>query len=482
MTPFGDYAPDMGRFNPGTSNYIVNAMPTVNGWKPMPSPVVISEALPAAPKGAISVRTSAGAYAIYAFTATKAYKLNSSDYTWDEVTRLAGGDYSCPSTDFWSLTQHGKYLIATQIADVPQYIDVDAGTNFDALPGSPPNVKYNFSAGEHLVLANHVDFPNRIMTSALGDIAFWTVGQKGCDLQDFPVGEEIMGGIGSELGAYIFHRTAISEMVLGGEFWFTTAVLNSNRGCIAPHSIVSIGPGLPAYLSSDGFCSGLEGTPIGAHRVDQFFFENCSADVLALTLGCVDPYMHIIWWQVELTSGKALLGYDYSLDRWCRADNDVALMVDLATPAITWDGLDLLYSSIDEASEIFDSRLFSGGLPAFAAFNTTYELVFYTGGSPKAATFDTWEMQQTLGRRSFVGEVRPVTDATTYTMQIASNDRYSGTEPTFGSAVSPHSSTGICHFRSSGLTHKFRLNIAAGEDWTHVYGLEDIKTQPEGRR
>jgi hypothetical protein len=126
--------------------------------------------------------------------------------------------------------------------------------------------------------------------------------------------------------------------------------------------------------------------------------------------------------------------------------------------------------------------LFSGGLPAFAAFDTDYFLAFFTGGTPKAATFDTSEMQINPGRRSFVSEVRAVTDATTHTMQIAAGARYSGTEPTFGSAVTPNSSTGISHFRSSGLTHKFRLNIAAGEDWTHVYGLEDLRAQPEGRR
>ena len=75
-----------------------------------------------------------------------------------------------------------------------------------------------------------------------------------------------------------------------------------------------------------------------------------------------------------------------------------------------------------------------------------------------------------------------MTDCTTHTLQIAANDRYSGTAPTFGTAVTPNSTTGIAHFRKPGLTHKFRLNIPAGEAWTHVHGIRDIRVLPEGRR
>lgn len=480
---FGSWEPDKGRFAAGTSARVVNALPTATGWGPMPSLVEISEALPAECKGAIAVRSSTGSYSIYAFTAAKAYKLDSTDYSWDEVTRLAGGDYSLPDGDRWSFAVFGSYLIATQIADVVQYIDIDAGTNFAALPGSPPQAKYAWVAGEHLVLGHHASFPNRLQTSGLGDAGYWTNGERGCGRQDFPDGEEIMGGIGSERGAIVFQRKMIRQMVVGsfGDYSFRTEVLNPNRGVIAPYSIVQVGPGMAAYLSSDGFCLGIEGKPIGGERVDKTFFDNADADTLALTKGIVDPYKHVVWWQVSIGSAKALLGYHYQLDRWCFADNDVTEMVDLATPAITIDGLDLLYATIDDVTPSFDSRLFSGGLPAFAAFTTDNKLGYFTGPN-KAASFDTWEMQLTPGRRSFLQELRPVLDATTYTVSVATGDRYSGTSPTFGTAVSPNTSTGICHFRASGLLHKFRLAIAAAQEWSQVHGLDDLMAKPEGRR
>jgi hypothetical protein len=480
MTPFGNFEPDKGRFTPGASANINNALPTATGWGPMPAPVEVSEALPSAPKAAISVRSTAGVYSIYAATSSNWYKLNATDYSWDSV----GSGYTLPEGDYWSACQYGKYLVATNISDGAIFLDIDAGGVMGALTGSPPKARYLWVAGEHLVLGNHASFPNRVMLSGRGDIGFWTVGERGCDYQDLPDGDEVQGGIGSPKGALIIQRNAIRQLILGafGDFSFKIEVLHQNRGAIAPHSIVPIGPGNAAFLSSDGFCLGFEGQAIGAERVDRYFFENADTDSLYQTKGVVDPYLRIIWWQVQLAGGRALLGYHYALDRWCRADNDVAFVVDLATPAITIDGLDLLYPSIDDVTPNFDSRLFSGGLPAFAAFTTDYKLAFFTGGAPKAATFDTWEMALASGRRSFLQECRAVTDATTHTMSVATADRFSGTEPTFGTAVSPNSSTGICHFRSDGYLHKLRLEIAAGEDWTHVMGIEDLRAKPTGRR
>lgn len=486
MIPFGVWAPDQGRFTTGTSPNVVNAIPLGPlAWGPLPGTTEISEALAAACLGAIAVRDSSGSYHIFAGTATKLYKLDPTDYSWDDVSRLAGGNYAVPDGDRWSFAVFGTTLVAVNLADAPQSIDIDSPTNFAALAGSPPQAKFVWVAGEHLVLGHISTFPTRIQTSALGDAATWTVGLRGADVQEFPDGEEIMGGIGSEKGAIIFQKRMIRQMVVGafgegGRYSFRTEVINPSRGVIAPYSIVQVGPMMPAYLSSDGFCLGVDGKPIGSEVVDQFFFANADADSIVETRGMVDPYKKIIWWQVPLNGGEsALLGYNYKNGRWCYAEDDIEEMVDLTTPAITIDGLDLLYATIDDVTPAFDSRLFTGGLPLFAVFTTDHHLATLTG-APKAATFDTWEMQHTPGRRTFVKGVRPVLDATTFTMKIASASRYSGSAMSFGTAVSPNTRSGMCEFRSDGLLHQYRLQIAAGETWTQVDGLDDFDLNPSG--
>jgi hypothetical protein len=90
--------------------------------------------LPARCVGAIAfARTSAGGWLIFAGTATKLYKFQSN--AWVEVTRVSGGDYTVSVDDYWSFVQFGSKLLATNINDNLQVIDVDSGaTNFPIAP------------------------------------------------------------------------------------------------------------------------------------------------------------------------------------------------------------------------------------------------------------------------------------------------------------------------------------------------------------
>jgi hypothetical protein len=184
-------------------------------------------------------------------------------------------------------------------------------------------------------------------TSGIGDASYWTVGQKGCDFQDFPDGEEIMGGRGSQQGAIIFQRTRIRSMtVTTGDFSFRTDVLNLDRGVISPLTITEIGPGQYFYYSADGFFLGVDGTPIGRERVDKWFDSTIDRSQLGTVRAMLDPFQKIVWVQAQKSdTSKFLLGYHWGLDRWCYADNNVTEMASLVTPAVTIDGMDLYYAS-----------------------------------------------------------------------------------------------------------------------------------------
>jgi hypothetical protein len=287
-----------------------------------------------------------------------------------------------------------------------------------------------------------------------------------------PAGGEIMGGIPDQRGALIIQRNAMQYMQFapGSGYTFTIAPANEKRGTVAPHSIAQIGPGQFLYLSEDGFFSGVAGQPIGAERVDRWFFENVDQAFLGDVKGVADPYQKIVWWQfVKPDSTKLLLGYDWQLDRWCYSDQDVSQMVALSTPATTWDGLDALYANIDAVDVPFDSRLFAGGRPTFAAFTTDNKLAYFTGAN-KAATLETADIELVPGYRAWVNGGRVQTDCTGFTVEIAKADFHGGTF-TYKSAVSPSTRSGHLPFRASGRLHRFRMNVTAGEDWTHVSGI-----------
>lgn len=484
MIPLGSFEPDRTKYAPDATANVVNCLPVADGWGPLPDLTVISSALDSECLGAVYARSSAGAYRVIAGTRTKLYEFNTSTLGWTDISRLVGGDYAVPEGDRWSFEVSGTYLLAANLADDIQYLDIDVGANFAALPGSPPKCKYLATAGEYLVMAHLASFPNRIQLSGLGDATWHTIGKRGADYQDFPDGEEIVGVIGAERGAVVFQRTRIRQITVasGGDYSFYTSVLNPNRGVVAPHSIASIGPGRFVYYSSDGFFMGPEGTPIGRERVDRTFDGLIDRDYIHDVRAMVDPYQKVVWFQGRQTDGtKFLYGYQWALDRWCYADSNVEAMAALVTPAITIDGMDAYYGSFDAATEPFDSRLFTGGSPTMAVFDTSHRLCYLTG-SPRAATLQTPDIALSgANQRSFLQEARVIGDiGTNFTLKVITADYHGGTRTT-GSAVTPYSSTAICHFRSSALTHAFRVEIPAGTDWNHVVGVEPT-FRSEGRR
>lgn len=484
MIPFGNFEPDRTIYAPGSTPNVINCLPVADGWGALPDLSVISSALAAQCLGAVYVRGSTGSYRVIAGTRTRLYEFNTSTLGWTDISRLAGGDYAVPEGDLWSFQPFGTNLIAANLADDIQFLNIDVGANFAALAGSPPKCKYLSNAGEYLVMAHLASFPNRVQVSGQGDAAWHTVGERGADYQDFPDGEEIVGVIGAEKGAVIFQRTVIRQLTIatGGDYSFHTAVINPNRGVVAPKSIASIGPGRFVYYSSDGFFMGVEGTPIGRERVDRTFDGLIDRDYIHDVRAMVDPYQKVVWFQGRQTDGtKFLFGYQWALDRWCYADSNVELMAALVTPAITIDGMDAYYANFDAASEPFDSRLFTGGSPTMAVFDTSHRLCYLTG-SPRSATLQTPDVTLSgPNRRSFLKEARVIGNVgTSFTLKAITADYHGGTRTT-GSAVAPYSTTGICHFRSSALTHAFKMEIAAGVSWNHVTGIEPTY-RPEGWR
>ena len=481
MIRFANFEPDRTKYALDASTSLVNAIPVADGWGPLPDLVPLTQALAAPCVGAWSVRKTDGTYRIFAATATNIYELDGTDYSWDDISGVSA-PYACPSGDRWSATQFGRLFIACNLGGAPQYIDIDSGTTFADLTGSPPTARYCATVGEYLALGYLASYPNRFMISGIGDAGFWTLGQRGCDLQDFADGEEIMNIQGGERGAIISHRTAFTEVALtsGGDYSFTTRVTNPSRGVFAPLSVVPIGPGNFVYLARDGFFRGVEGQPIGAERVDMWFQQLADSQYLPEVRGFADPFRKIAWWQFQDATGtKYLLGYNWQLDRWCYGDNNVSEMCIMATPGVTWDGIEALFATWDDADIPWDSALLSGGALRFAAFDTDNRLGFFTG-LPRAATLTTADVELNPGSRSFLQQVRVYTDCPDFTLRAITSDKHGGARTT-GMPVAPYGATGICHFRSSALLHAFQMDIPTGTDWNHVIGIEPASRQ-EGRR
>jgi hypothetical protein len=474
MIPLGPFEPDKSGFTGSSSANVVNAQPVANGWGPMAGLSVITDALPGECLGGVYVSTAAGNYVVIAGTADRLYRLDTTDYSWDDISGPSA-PYNVPLQDAWTFTRFGDQLIAHNISDAIQTYDIEAAGSFADLAGSPPKAKYSWIAGDFLVLG-HLEGTNGQKTvrwSGTNDIESWTIGQKGADFQELPEGDEVMGGFAEQGGFTVIQRSAMQffPFAPSSGFTFTRTVLNPKQGTLAPRSIVSIGPGRFFYLSEDGFFGGVDRQPIGAERVDRWFIRQVDPAYLGNVQGSADPFEKIVWWKYRAINGQFYrLGYDWQLDRWCTTDIAVGEMMALATPGVTWDGLALLYSKIDDVVEPFDSRLFAGGRPTFATFTSDNKLAWFTGPNLQA-TIDTAGVEIDSNSRTFVNKARVITDAPRDQFTLADGvSGYHGDSITWSTPRAANRA-GVVPFRSDGRLHTFSLVINEGAVWSIASGV-----------
>lgn len=478
MIPFGNFEPDRSDFDPETTGLVTNVVPVVNGYGPFPSFETYATAMSARPLGAIRVKKSDGTTHMFAGTATKLWKLNTATLAWADVSAPAT-TYAANTERGWSFTQYGDWVVAVNGVDAAQYYDMASASAFAAIAGSPPIARYVGVIGDFLVMLGVAGTPNKLQWSGFNAPAYWTVGNRSSDFQQFPDGGDIMGFAGFERGAVVFQENAIREMSPAYEtpMIFTFRKTEETRGAVAARSIVQAGTNI-FFLTQDGFYRyGQPSEAIGKNRVDKWFRDTCDPLRFHLVEGMADPAKKVVYWRFKsidsnyTTSTDQILMYHYGLDRWSRAEVALSGIMSAASPGYTLDNMDTLFPSIDDMPFSLDSPALMGGVPVLAGFNRSFVLGFFAG-QPEEATLQTADNQLGGGRRSFVTGFRPVTDAATVYGRVAGKN-------THGAALVWNNEftirrTGLIPARSSALLHRFELRVPADQAWTHVHGIDPV--------
>lgn len=469
--PFAEYAPDLSDYSPQFSDAILNVEPTQDGYIPLNGFDTIGTGLGAATRGACFVRKTDGTADVYAGTATKLYRYNSGTLAFDDVTRSSGGDYSTEDIVDWSFVQYGTLLVATNGIDDVQYIDVDSGTNFAALSNAP-KAYYVAVVGDHLLLGALYDDKRKVAWSGVNDATFWTYGQRGSDQQLFPDGGFVKGLVGQSNGAVIFQDDKIRTMDrVGGNLVFAFRVLHEAIGCFSSYSIIPVRNTFYWY-SQGGFYEGPEATPIGEARVNNFVRKNSNAGFRKVMRGAQDPNSKLVWWLIQDTDdSRYMLGFDYVLRKWTRANMDVDCIFGAIPAGYTIDGIATVAATMDEIPYPFDSAFWQGsGVRTLAGFNGDGDFGFFQA-TPLAATIETHDIELSPGAYSFVNSMRLIGDPAraNVTGKLACR-RYPGADLTWSDGVTPDESTGRMWFRKRGQTFRARIDIAAS-DWNNVNGV-----------
>jgi len=473
QVPFGEWLPDIpDHLNKGATT-ATNVFPAAVSYKPFKASQQKSNALDSQCFGAFSTKDNSANVYTFAGTKSKLYKL--SGETFSDVSQ-ASTTYNAGADNFWSFSNFGTTVVASNGEDTPQKFVVGTSSVFADLGGSPPVFTFSAVIRDFLVVGRIKTVKNRVQWSGINDVETWTSGTKQSDYQDLADGGEITGIVGGEYG-YIFQENQITRMdYVGGTTVFRFSVISKNRGAIFAKAITQVGKRVFFY-AQDGFfeIDGETIRPIGQHKVNDFFESNLSAGYQQNIIASTDPLNHLAIWSYPSTAATTgvqdrLLIYNYSVNRWSIVETAAEMIFLQFSEAYTVDTLDNVSTSLDALNVSFDSRYWLGGVVNFAGFDGDHKLIQFDGDT-LAATIETGEIEPSPGRRSTVTMVRPIVDGTS-TARVTSRARAadSGSSTSYASLQT----NGDIPIRSSGRYHKVGVLIAAAASWNDAQGVDLI--------
>jgi len=487
---FSEWRPDIAELDTKFASEVENVFAGVNSYLPFPSLLPIGTApLPDA-CGLYSARSSSGEWKIYGGTPTKLYtwSLNA----WVDISRTTGGAYNVSPGDLWMWEQSGQKLVAVQQNDNPQVIDIDTGTHFADLAGSPPKATNVKQIGDFLVLSGLPSNKRIIHWSAVNDITGWIIGTNLSDMQEFPDGGPVQGVAGGEMGYVLQDRAVRTMQFLPGDttYIFNFSRILDDRGCISKYGYDSVGSVL-YFVSEDGFYSitGQQVTPIGVDKVNDWWLANTDVtrrNFIHCIAGVNKP--RIVWVMHNSSASHTYdreMIFDWSNSRWTKAavaalvfGSIASLNLDLDTDGAEVNDVHLDTPPLPAAMSL-DSFAYVGGRPLIGAIDPD-GLLSSLQGPNMPATMETAEVHLNPGMRSFVSDAYPLDDArddATGTVAAGTRERLQDGvvwEPPVMLEI-----TGSAALYSSSRLHRFRRFIPRATVWTHAQGVV-IEAQQDG--
>jgi hypothetical protein len=472
---FGPYEPDSTSVETQKTVYVKNVVPKSDGYGPVLDLASFTQALPSRCLGFFACVDTSNAVHVFAGTATKLYKLNSTTGAWADVSKV--GSYSVTDREFWDFDVFGSQVIAVTHSNNPQVFTLGSSSVFADLGGTPPQARRVNVIGDFVVLTGLSANPSRIQWSGLNNATQWTPGTNSSDYQDFPDGGYVRGVGGGEFGI-VFQDTAIRRMIFNpaGTEIFDFSRISEDRGLYMPYSLAKSHQSMFFY-AADGFYrvdSTGALTPIGSNRNNQTFLDDADLTSPRYMIGAADPLsQRIIWaYKSQSNTNTATLDkkifYDWALDRWSYAEANCEFIDQAAPLSVTLEGLDSV-GNLDALTISLDSTVAASYQPKLAAFGTDHKLGFFEG-LPLEAIVNTSEGAIGEGQRLMIRGVAPITDASTAYISVQARERLQDVPVTKRETVM--GATGYCPQRVSGRFLTARARVPGGISWTYLRGVE----------
>ena len=468
---FGEWLPDQ----PGVIGALTtarNCYPKAVGYGPFPQEVDYSDDAPQALTAAAAAKDTNSITSIYAAGTTRLFKLDTSDFSWDDISATT---YS--GTSGWKFTQFGNSLIAANESNTMQFIDVMSGTTFANIAVDAPKAKFVTVVRDFVVSGYQTANKSRIQWSGINNEKTWTTSATTqADFQDIPDGGFVQGVTGGEFGLVLLERSIVRMSYVGTPLIFQFDNIARNRGCFEPNSVIQW-QGITYFLGDDGFyaCDGQNLKNIGAEKVNRYFFNSLKESDLGSMSAAIDPINNlVVWGYPSVDTDYRVLIYHIATGKWSYSDSSATRVAPVSTPSITLEGLDAFSASIDALGVSLDSRNWLGGKLLLLGLKGS-KLITFTGAA-KTATIETSDIESPANQ-SMVTMIKPIVDNGTGSASVASRLQLNQTV-SFPSVTAANSENRI-GTRSYGRYHRVKLEPSG--NWTTAIGM-DVDIQSAGTR
>ena len=491
--PFGEWLPDQpDHLNPGAT-VATNVYHAQSSYKPVKGLVAYggTSNVTKNAKGAGSFRDNTNTVFTFVGTKNNIYKLTSGTFASVKGSlTISGGD-----TDYFTFTQFGQFVIASNGVNPPMYYLMGTSTNFATLQslasasGSgtvPAKFKTSGVIRDFLVTGNIENAKNRVAWSGINDISTWEAGVSSSDTQDLPgSGGQVVAITSGEVG-YVFREDQIIRMdFVGGNVVFRFSVISPNRGAVYGQTVCQDNRQVFFY-ASDGFfqINGDQILPIGAEKVNRFFDGDLNKAYTDRITAAVDPFNTLAIWLYPSkdnpnTTGVCdkLLIYNYVTQKWSVAKVKASQIFKQFVVANTVELMDIISENLDEINISLDTAFWTTGHLYLGAVDENFKAAIFSGKTLEAE-LETKEQEIFPGLRANVTGIRPIVDASA-NVTIKTRDRLVDDVTT--SASSSMNDTGINPVRQSGRYFRANVKIPAESIWTNAQGIDLTASQGGSR-
>ncbi len=480
--PFGEWLPDQPDHKKQGATVATNVYYAANTYKRFPSLVAYSSNTAGSENstGAGSFRDNSNTVYNFVSTTDNIYQLASGAFTSRKASLTGNAD------DFWTFTQFGEYVIASNGVDAPQYYLMGTSTNFANLSaiqtaGTVPTFRVSGVVRDFLVTGNITNATNRIQWSGINDITVWSGKQS--DYQDLPgSGGQVVAITSGEVG-YVFRQNQIIRMdYVGGNTVFRLSVISPNRGAMFGRTVCQDNRQIFFY-ADDGFyqINGDSILPIGVEKVNRFFDLDLNKAYADRICAAVDPFNQLAMWaypsqdNTTNTTGicDKIIIYNYATKKWSLAKANASTIFSQFVGAFTVELMDIISQNLENINAALDTDYWSGGQMLLGAIDSDYKASIFSGTANECEV-ETAEIEPFPGLRANITGVRPIVDATA-TLTVKARERLADTESET-SSVSMRNS-GINPVRKSGRYVRANVKVASGTTFTHAQGIDLVASR-----